>query len=162
MCRILQTVVIWLLLLTTSVPAGFAQLIDGSVIRQQKTAPGHRGPPGGFELSDPPQPNRIRNRLPKRIGALHRPFTEAGELDGPLSALCRSGRFMELAQGRWTLRFVDPDGARSAMLGVARVGNNLIDLTAAAEPGQIYLFRNSGASRCQVYRWTEAWPPEQG
>lgn len=128
------------------------------VMRQDQTDPNHGRGMSGFVL--PPAKNRtgIPRQKSVMLARYYKPFWQAGEYDGKLTDLCRTGYFHEDISGRWVIKYDDRQG--QATLGVAAVGYNLVDMTGAAERGSFYLFYQSGETRCRVYRWTEDWPPQ--
>jgi hypothetical protein len=78
------------------------------------------------------------------------PYWKVGALDKELSRLCSINRFGERLPGRYTARFLGPEGTQT--LGIAKgSGLNLRDVDRKAKPTEDYFFLNHGTSSCQVY-----------
>jgi hypothetical protein len=113
----------------------------------------------GFTLLPP-----LLQRLPDhperwRLARFAAPYWRLGQYDAPLTRLCRTGYFQEQWAGRWFVEFTGTPPTKTqerqgpGLLGVALLGRNLHDPMRQAEAGAVYLFWNSGDTRCKVYVW---------
>jgi hypothetical protein len=128
------------------------------VMKQEKSNPDHGRGISGFILPAPTPRTWIPREDSVLLARYYKPYWQAGEYDRNLSMLCRGGYFYEHRAGRWVIKYDDRQG--QATLGVAAVGFNLTDMTGAGKRGDIYLFYQSGETRCNVYRWKDQWPPQ--
>jgi len=79
-----------------------------------------------------------------------KPYWEVGVRDNLLARACSLTRFTPIALGHFVARFNGDKGAGILDIATGR-GQNLYDPKHQAKPNEVYYFRNSGTTSCEVF-----------